>query len=580
MKHIGVVAKVLGLLILLSVVLSGTLLTLSYQQQRALYFDKLEITEQMASAQVKLLSDQVEGAEKSIKRDSQAYISNPDARKLQAQMDHLVTGQLVSNAYLFFPEEIDKDGKLALPILIGNQELYGNGITPTSPYELSPEMREAYEEAKKGGQGTSDVYTDVGGSWVSVLSAIPDKEGNVTAYFGLDFDYRAIRMDLNRTLWKSVGIGTGLSLIFLAVFALLVRQLLKPIKAIAELSKRVAEGDLNVSVQTKSRDELGVLAFSFNAMIARIRELIGGMQTSSERVTAASISLKESAQQTAQATEQIAQSIQEVASGAELQQSGTYESTRAMEEMASGIQRIAESAASASDASAQMAGEAGRGRDALAGNQAQMEAVQGAVRRTSDAVERLHTLSEQIGKITSLISDIAGQTNILSLNAAIEASRAGEHGRGFAVVSTEIRHLAEQSLSSSQQIAELIETIQRETAAAVEAMQAGSQGVDGMAVLVRETVESFEHIAMSIDSINAQFFEVSSSAQQMSASAEEVSATIAELSGISRRSSEHAQNVAAASEEQLAAMEEISSSATALAGMSDQLRGMIGKFRL
>ncbi|RKD26017.1 chemotaxis protein [Ammoniphilus oxalaticus] len=366
-----------------------------------------------------------------------------------------------------------------------------------------------------------------------------------------------------------------------ATAILMGRLISKPIRTIAESANRIAGGDLTTDqIQVRNKDELGELASSFNQMAANLRRVIGQVSDNAIHVAASADELTASAEQTSQATQQIAISIQEVASGAETQGKGAMESAQAMREMAQGVAQVAEATASVAELASDTTRQANKGSESLQKVIEQMNTIDQVVGDSAIVVERLGTLSLEIGDIIGAITSIADQTNLLSLNAAIEAARAGEHGRGFAVVADEVKKLAEQSKQSAEQITSLIVRIQEDTAQAVRAMGHGTEEVRVGLEVVRETGEGFKQILSLIDQVATQIQEASAASEEMSASVEEVNATIEEIARIAQQSADNTQNVASASEEQLASMEEVTSSAEALSEMAEQLQAHIHRFKI
>ena len=209
----------------------------------------------------------------------------------------------------------------------------------------------------------------------------------------------------------------------------------------------------------------------------------------------------------------------------------------------------------------------------------QIHAIHRSVNDSGEAIRYLDTRSQEIGEITKVITEIANQTNLLALNAAIEAARAGEHGKGFAVVADEVRKLAEQSQQSSTQISMLINEIQVDLARSNNSINQVKSDVQEGLTIVNKTEDSFKLILDSLDTVGMQIVDMAATAEQMSASAQEVSANVTSTS-MSRDASENFQSVAAATEEQLASMEEISSASNNLSEMAMNLQELVSKFRL
>lgn len=367
----------------------------------------------------------------------------------------------------------------------------------------------------------------------------------------------------------SIAIGYGIA-----------QMISRPLKKVVTLVGQVANGDLTHSTNIDTKDEVGVLATSMNAMVISLRKLMQDVMNTSQQVAASSEELTASAEHTSRATEEITNSIQGIALGAETSTASLEESSTGLEEVTLGIQNIAESSNSISEASSNATSQAKMGGEYVGKTTQQMHAINESVNESSEAIRSLGKRSQEIGEITKVITEIANQTNLLALNAAIEAARAGEHGKGFAVVADEVRKLAEQSQQSSQQISELINEIQVEMTRSNESINQVKSDVEEGLTIVGKTEESFEVILVSLDQVGMQIDDMAATAEQMSASAQEVSANVASSTSMSRDSSANSQTVAAATEEQLASMEEISSASNNLSEMAMNLQELVSKFKI
>ncbi|MCH6266587.1 methyl-accepting chemotaxis protein [Neobacillus citreus] len=369
-----------------------------------------------------------------------------------------------------------------------------------------------------------------------------------------------------------LGIGTAI---------IMGRLITRPLVTIANTANRISKGDLTVNeIKVKNKDELGGLAKVFNQMVINLRQLIDQVNLNSIQVASSAEELAASAEQTTQASNQIAASIQEIASGSESAEQGANESSIAMNEMMIGIREVASSTSSVSELALETSKEANNGSDSLQKVTQQMDTINKVVDDSTSAVKHLGEHSKEIGKIVEVITSIAEQTNLLALNAAIESARAGEHGRGFAVVADEVRKLAEQSKNSAEQIAELIKIIQKDTVVAIDVMDKGTQEVKVGMEVVHEAEEGFKKILTLIEQVTAQIQETSAASEEMSASVEQVNASIQRIANVARISTNNTHSVASASEEQLAAMEQITISVTELARMADDLQNHVGQFKV
>ncbi|MGE5702574.1 MAG: methyl-accepting chemotaxis protein [Clostridia bacterium] len=374
---------------------------------------------------------------------------------------------------------------------------------------------------------------------------------------------------------------SGVAIVLFALVGFLIsRMITKPIKQMQVLMEKAEKGDLTVQGNYVSKDEVGVLTKDFNEMISGLKEMMLKVNADSLNLASSAEQLSASTDQTLAATNQITTAIYEVSTGAERQLTSSEEMAKSMEEMAIGIQRIAESSSTASESSSDASAEAGQGNQSVQEAVGQMSSIREAVDQSARTVQRLGERSSEIVNIVDVITSIASQTNLLALNAAIEAARAGEHGRGFAVVADEVRKLAEQSEQSGQQITSLIQEIQRDTEEAVKAMDLVSKNVETGMVMVGEAGQAFGNIMGAIQHVNDQIQEVSALSEEMSAISEEIAASVGEVERISRDTSMSSKTVAASSQQQLASMEEISASTQSLSKLSQELQEITNEFKL
>ncbi|MDN4092239.1 methyl-accepting chemotaxis protein [Brevibacillus agri] len=361
---------------------------------------------------------------------------------------------------------------------------------------------------------------------------------------------------------------------------LISRMIADPLRVVASRMEDLAQGNLDVAPVTYvAKDEVGKLGIAFNELVANFRSLIEQVKVAGEQVAASSEELSASAQQSVRATEQAMGSVEQIATTAEVQTQRTQESVRVMEEMSVAIQRIADTSSAVSEASVVAADDAQQGNIQIQQAVFQIDSLSQGVNHAADLVQQLGVRSEAIGKIVDVITGIASQTNLLALNAAIEAARAGEQGRGFAVVADEVRKLAEQSEESAREIARLIGEIQHETTQVVSVMLAGTEEAKKGAAAVQEAGKTFERIVVSSKDVAGQIQEVSAATEQMSASVQQVASAMDEMNRLSEEAAVHTQSVSAGAEEQLAAMQEIARSSNNLNELSHELQESISQFK-
>ncbi|MFZ3591662.1 methyl-accepting chemotaxis protein [Bacillus sp. DJP31] len=317
-----------------------------------------------------------------------------------------------------------------------------------------------------------------------------------------------------------------------------------------------------------------------NKMVSGLREVIQQVRFTSEQVAASSEELTASAEQTSTATEQISVAIQEVSEGSSQQVSTVRKTSDIVLEISKGMEQVATSIQSVAELTVESNDKSTAGNLVVNRTIEQMNSVQNQVADTSSVINALGVKSNEIGQIVQLITQIANQTNLLALNAAIEAARAGEHGRGFAVVADEVRKLAEQSGLAAGQISGLVGQIQEESLKAVESMELGTSAVVDGIDMVRQTGDAFKDIIKMIEVISSQSQEVSAIVEQVNAGSAGMVQMIEDVANISEQSAGNSQNVAASAEEQLASMEEIATSATSLSEMAEYLQNLVRKFKV
>ncbi|MBO8173428.1 MAG: methyl-accepting chemotaxis protein [Bacillaceae bacterium] len=306
--------------------------------------------------------------------------------------------------------------------------------------------------------------------------------------------------------------------------------------------------------------------------------LLAKLQSTSQTVINTTRVLMDNITKSKQSSQEISNVINEIASGSENQAQSTQDASRAMSEMASGIQKIAESASVVAERSQSTVSEVKKGDSSIQQTMAQMDSIHRSVNSIARTIENLDDKSKEIGRILQVITDITEQTNLLALNAAIEAARAGEHGKGFAVVADEVRKLAEQSNASAGEISQIIEDIQVGTDEAKQAMNQGIIEVDNGIQNVKQTGDVLKSILAYAEEVAAQIEEISAISQQMSASSEEISASVDEMSTIAKTSNEQSKSVVTFTDEQMASIEEIKHVSESLQNMSYELEELVKKF--
>lgn len=359
------------------------------------------------------------------------------------------------------------------------------------------------------------------------------------------------------------------------------RRISRPLSDIVAAADAIAAGDLSQKeLSYRGQDEVAELVCSFARMTDNLRDLVLQVAKASEQLASSSQQLTASAEQSSLASGQVADTVSEVAAGAASQVTATNQSVAAVEGMTAAIGHITQTVSAVSAQSDATAGAAQAGDEAVGRATEQMDVINQSVSRTTGVVRSLGDSSQQIGEIVSVITGIAAQTNLLALNAAIEAARAGEAGRGFAVVADEVRKLAEQSQEAAQKIGAIIRDIQSETVAAVGAMEKGMEEVAVGTQVISATGDRFREIVGKVRGLDTNIREISQAAGQLSKASTEVAQAVGSVKSVAADTAASTQTISAAVEEQSATMEQIAASSQALSDMATDLQKVVAKFRL
>ena len=406
--------------------------------------------------------------------------------------------------------------------------------------------------------------------------------GNTGIKLVLIYPMSEVMSGLNSIIYMNIIIVVIAIILFVVLLSFILnKRVIKPLQDLLQMANRIADGDLRLTEnQTLSNDEIGNLSKAMQEMANKIKIIINKITNSSELLVSSSNNLTSNATQSAQGATQTANAIVEVAAGTSREIKVVEKASNVVDAINQKISHAAENiyyVESTADKAADFAEEGGK---SIKNAVNQMEIINNKVSHSANVVVALGNQSKEIGQIVNTISDIAGQTNLLALNAAIEAARAGEQGKGFAVVADEVRKLAEQSQTAAKQIADLIAQIQMHTDSAVLAMNEGSAEVKLGTEVVDMAGRTFADIVKLVNQVSEQVREIAGAVKDITNSSEEVVNSVNEIDIISRDTAAQAETVSAVTEEQSAAMDEITSSSAALAKMAEELSEAISIFKL
>jgi methyl-accepting chemotaxis protein len=308
-----------------------------------------------------------------------------------------------------------------------------------------------------------------------------------------------------------------------------------PLGKLVHCLHRSAEGDLTTRVEVSSHDDVGQVSAEFNGFMEKLQDAMRQLTSSS--------------QQMASATEEISAAASQSASGSQTQSDQANQVATAIEEMAATVTQVSDNSHQAADAARQAASTATEGGKVVDEVLTTMRSIAESVGTTAQKIEALGKNSEQIGKIIAVIDEIADQTNLLALNAAIEAARAGEQGRGFAVVADEVRKLAERTTKATKEIAQMIETVQVETRTAVANMQTGTEQVEVGVATTAKAGQSLGEIIRAAQQVGDMVTQIATATSQQTSTTDQIKANVTQIAKISSESAAGTQQSARACED-------------------------------
>lgn len=381
-----------------------------------------------------------------------------------------------------------------------------------------------------------------------------DQQKEIVGISDALYDFQLDRLNIESAEARNrMILSTALALLLGVLAAwLITRQIIQPLRTTLADVERIASGDLTATAKITRRDELGVLQQGIQQMGTTLRDLIGGIRDGVSQISAAA--------------EELSAVTSQTSAGVNRQKEETDQVATAMHEMSATVQEVARNAEQAAQAATEADHEARDGDRVVAEVVQQIERMASEVIRSSEAMTLLQNDSDKIGSVMGVIRAVAEQTNLLALNAAIEAARAGEAGRGFAVVADEVRGLAQRTQKSTEEIEQLVAALQGGTQQVSAIMQNSRNLTESSVELTRRAGTSLARITSTVSSIQAMNQQIATAAEQQSAVAEEISRSVI--------------NVRDVTEQTAAASDETAASSVELARLGSQLQTMVSRFRI
>ncbi len=363
-----------------------------------------------------------------------------------------------------------------------------------------------------------------------------------------------IEDELQRSSLLNWALSLSLLSLLIVIIYRIAASITQPVHSLSQLMSHVSEhNDLTLRAEHgNKKDEISSMAQYFNKMMEEFHAMLSRVYDSASQLNDSSSALNSISQET---NERVSR-----------QNSETEQVATAINQMTATVQEVARHAADAAEASRSADEEAHKGKNVVSANLTSIRKLADEVNNTANMLNQLSSDSENIGAVLNVIRDIAEQTNLLALNAAIEAARAGEQGRGFAVVADEVRTLAQRSQQSTQEIEEIVERLQDSASKAVNAMQVGQTQAKESVQNAEQVGQSLDEIIHAVDAITEKNIQIASASEEQSSVAEEINRSIVNISQIS---AESASNV-----------EQTTSTSEALSDMSGQLKTLVSHFKL
>jgi len=406
-------------------------------------------------------------------------------------------------------------------------------------------------------------------------------QSEIIGTIGINQDISVIQDTKQQIVLIALVITVVTLLVVLFVSIKFSKTISNPIKHIAGLMGELSKGDLTVAIRESNRnDEIGQLTEAMQVMKNTLHNTLQQVAGASLSVSAQSEELTQSAIEVKTGSEQIAMTMQEIASGTEKQADNASSLAYSMGVFATKAQETSEKGGLIQTSSLEVLGLTNDGQRLMASSENQMIKIEEIVQEAVRKMNHLDNQTQEISKLVSVIQEVAAQTNLLALNAAIEAARAGEHGKGFAVVADEVRKLAEQVSVSVTDITGIVYNIQTESSDVTDSLQSGYKEVEQGTRHIKTTSDTLNEINGAVTEMVDNIKIIAENLSDIAGNSLELNSSIEEIAAISEESAAGVEETAATSQQSSSSMEEVAMGSEKLSDLADELHELVRQFKL